>query len=222
MVHITRRIALDPIAPTDPGFDPLDRRQTQFSDWSPANREPHDETVEAYSNCDQVELFLNGKSLGAKPKPTDASPRVWVVPFVPGKLEAVGTNQGIKIIHHELRTAEQPVQIVLTADRPQLTSTWDDVVCVTATVVDADGTVVPTANQAIDFSADGLGAIVAVDSADNESHESFQASLRRAYQGRCVAYVKAAGNSGEVRVRAQSRGLADATLSIHVHAVATR
>jgi beta-galactosidase len=222
MVHVTRRIALEAATPTDPGFDPLDRRQTQFSDWSPANRESHDETVEAYSNCDQVKLFLNGKSLGAKSKPADASPRVWVVSFVPGKLEAVATNGGRIVARHDLRTAEQPTKIILTADRPQLTPTWDDVDCVTATVVDANGTVVPTANDAIDFSADGPGAIVAVDSADNESHESFQAAQRRAYQGRCVAYVKATGNSGEIRVRAQSRGLADAMLSIHVSAAAAQ
>ena len=67
---------------------------TLFSDWSPRDAEPHRESVEVYSNCEQVELFLNGTSLGSQFRPADAAPRLWKVPFEPGTLRAVGKNAG--------------------------------------------------------------------------------------------------------------------------------
>ncbi len=83
MVAIARRTAPTQVAPTDPGFVPLNRRQVLFEDWSPANRAAHEENVEVYSNCESVELFLNDQSLGARPLNADASPRTWKVAWAP-------------------------------------------------------------------------------------------------------------------------------------------
>ncbi|HVQ37225.1 MAG TPA: glycoside hydrolase family 2 TIM barrel-domain containing protein, partial [Pyrinomonadaceae bacterium] len=95
MVHITRRVAPQPATPTDPGYEPDQRRaQVLFSDWTPRNAAAHEENVEVYSNCDEVELLLNGKSLGTKPLARDASARNWKVPFEPGTLKAVARNAG--------------------------------------------------------------------------------------------------------------------------------
>ena len=107
MVFITRRIAPTALSPTDPGYEPdLQRRQqVLLADWTPAAANSHDENVEVYSNCEQVELFLNGKSLGEKARPADDSPRTWAVPFVPGTLKAVGKNKGRVAAAYELRTA---------------------------------------------------------------------------------------------------------------------
>ena len=74
MARIARRVMPDRATPADPGFDPLTRLQTQFADWTPKNLDAHEETVEVYSNCDTVELLLNGQSLGSKTKPENASP----------------------------------------------------------------------------------------------------------------------------------------------------
>ena len=202
VVHAVRRTAATQAGPTDPGFTPLARRQVQFADWSPQNRGPHEENVEVYSNCDEVELFLNGTSLGAQPLPADASPRAWKVAFAPGTLRAVAKNQGAVVATDELRTAGAAAKIVLTA---AATSRSDELMRVTATITDATGVPVPAAENLVSFSIGEAGAIAAVDSADQTSHEAFQAAERRAYRGSCVAWVRVA--TGSARLTASAPGL---------------
>jgi beta-galactosidase len=222
MVYVARRVAATPLLPTDPGYDPAAERRPQvlFSDWTPRNPAPHEENVEVYSNCEQVELFLNGKSLGAKPKPSDDSPRNWKVPFAPGTLKAVATNKRRFAALYELRTAGKPARIMLAADRNTVAPVWDDVVYVTATVVDENGVLIPNAGDLITFKINGPGVIAAVDSANNSSHESFQASERKAYQGRCFAMLRAKTGKGRITLEASAPGLESSSISIN--AVATR
>jgi beta-galactosidase len=215
MVYITRRVASNQPAVVDPGYEAQARRaiQTLYPDWTPASLAPHDENVEVYSNCEEVELLLNGKSLGAKPLAANAAPRVWRVPFEPGTLQAVARNQGKTAATYELRTAGKAAKIILTADRSKLTTGFDDVSTITAIIVDANGVPVPDAGQLVRFQLVGPGAIAAVDSADNASHESFQASERHAFQGRCVAVLRAAA-PGRITFTASSEGLGKATLAV--------
>ena len=215
MVHMTRRVAPTPLAPTDPGYEPDPRRiQVLFSDWTPKNLDAHEETVEVYSNCEEVELFLNGKSLGAKPLPSDASPRTWVIRFEPGPILAVGKNRGRIAVHHELVTAGVPAKIELTADRTRVAHKWDDVIHITAKIVDQHGVLVPTANNLVSFDVSGPGVVAAVDNGDNSSHEKFQASQRRAYQGLSFAMIKAKASRGRITITASSPGLADASVTL--------
>ena len=94
MVFLTRRLAPTDAMPADPGYAADERySQVLFADWTPKNLQPHNENVEVYSNCKEVELFLNGKSLGEKNIHADASPRNWQVPFAPAELQAVGAQQ---------------------------------------------------------------------------------------------------------------------------------
>lgn len=216
MVAIARRIAPTTAGPTDPGVVPLNRRPVTFADWSPASREPHEESVEVYSNCETVELFLNDQSLGRQPLNADASPRTWKVAFAPGVLRAVATNHGVAAATAELRTAGEPARIVLSANRSAVTASFDDVALVTATIVDANGVVVPGAADLVTFSADGPGAIVAVDSADNASHEPFQATSRRAFRGRCVAFVRATDGTGSITITASSGALEGGSLALNL------
>jgi beta-galactosidase len=197
MVRMVRRVAANDVMPEDPGWGGEERfTQVQFADWTPRNLEAHDENVEVYSNCDEVELFLNGKSLGTKPINKDASPRVWKVAFEKGSLKAVARNGGKEIVTDELRTAGKAAKIILTTDKKQLTSGWDNVAFVKATVVDANGVTVPRAKDLIRFSISGPGVIAAVDNGDNASIEPFQASERSVYQGVCFAMVKQVGTVG--------------------------
>ncbi len=214
VVNLVRRTAPSRLSPTDPGYVPLTARQVQFADWTPLDQSPHQETVEVYSNCESVELFLNGTSLGAKPINADASPREWKVAYAPGVLHAVGSNHGETATVRDLRTAGRPAKIVLTASSTKVTPSFDDVAAVTASVVDAQGVPVPAAADLISFSLAGPGVIAAVDSADNASHESFQAHERHAFQGRCVAYVRASAATAQLTLTATAPGLAAGIINL--------
>jgi beta-galactosidase len=214
MVFISRRVAAERNAPVDPGFAPLDRRPGVFADWTPTNLQAHAENVEVYSNCKEVELFLNGKSLGAKTINADASPRNWQVSFAPGELKAVARNNGKIVATGELRTAGKPVKIVLSTETQKLSPGWDNVAFVRAKIVDASGIEIPRADDLISFNISGPGVIAAVDSADSSSHEPFQATERRAFQGRCVAFVKATGSSGKIVLTATAPGLVAGSIAI--------
>jgi beta-galactosidase len=221
MVHMVRRVEPARATADGPGFAPLARRQMEFSDWTPRNTEPHEETVEVYSNCERVELLLNGKSLGSKPLPTDASPRTWKVAFEPGRLQAVGKNQNKTIANHELRTASKPARILLSSDCVRLTPDWDDLAYVTATVVDTNDVPVPDAADLITFQLSGPGRIVAVDSGNNSSHEPFQASARHAFQGQCIVIARATVSSGRITLTASAPSLGSATAVLDAAASAT-
>lgn len=220
MVAIVRRVGADELAPNDPGYESADLRRPQvlFSNWSPRKTEPHDESVEVYSNCEEVELLLNGKSLGAKSKPSDDSARTWKVPYAPGILKAIGRNNRKIAATQELRTAGAPAKILLSADRNQLTPAWDDVCTVSISVVDQNGVLIPNARDLIQFKLEGPGLIAAVDNGDNVSHEPFQAMERRAYEGRCVAMIKANAEHGRITLTASAPGLKTASISINAAA----
>jgi len=219
MIFITRRIAPNALRPTDPGYEPaaqdvLRRPQVLFADWTPKDLQPHEETVEVYSNCKEVELFLNGKSLGAQALNADASPRVWKVSFAPGSLKAIARNGGSVVATDELRTAGPPAKIRLLTNRKELVDDWDGVAFVRATVVDRHGVLVPSANDLISFKISGSGAVAAVDNADNASHEPFQASERLAFEGECVAFIKATAPSGKIVVTATAPGLRSGSITL--------
>ena len=215
MVRAVRRVAANDVLPEDPGWGGEERHtQVQFADWTPRKTEPHDENVEVYSNCDEVELFLNGKSLGTKPINKDASPRAWKVTFASGTLRAVARNNGKEVATDELRTAGKPARIVLTSDRKKSLSGWDDVAFVRAVVVDENDVVVPRAKDLIRFSIAGSGVIAAVDSADSASIEPFQATERRAYQGVCFAMIKATMGGKKIVVTAEADGLKSGSVAI--------
>ena len=219
MVFLARRTTPNTAGPADPGYEPaaqdnLRRPQDLFADWTPTNSAPHEEDVEVYSNCREVELFLNGKSLGAKPLNADASPRVWKVDYAPGALKAIAWNNGKTAATHELRTAGRPAGILLAAGQSKLAAGWDDVCRVTATVVDEHGVPLPDANDLIAFAISGPGVIAAVDNADNASHEPFQATEHHAFQGQCIAFVKASATSGKMVVTASAPGLKSGFITI--------
>jgi beta-galactosidase len=218
MVRMFRRVAPTAAAPTDPGeaTDPKRPRETLFADWTPAKLDPHVEDVEVYSNAEQVELVLNGKSLGVQDLHADASPRTWQVPFVPGTLRAIASNGGRVVASDELRTAGPPARVVLAADRKQIAPGFENADYLTATVVDAHGVVVPNAANLITFRVRGAGFVAAVDNGDNTSHESFQGDVRSAYRGRCIAFVKARGAGGIMVVTASSPGLLPGSVSLAI------
>ncbi len=216
MVSVNRRVSADDLMPNDPGYGGEERHtQVVFADWTPRNRSSHNENVEVYSNCKEVELFLNDQSLGTKEINADASPCTWLVPFAPGTLKAVARNDAGKIVAtDEMHTAGKPAKIILTSGTRQLSPGYDDVAIIRAIVTDANGVEIPRANDLITFAIPGPGDIAAVDNGDNGSHELFQTNSRSAFQGECVAFVKATSGAQKITVTATAAGLGSGSITI--------
>lgn len=217
MVRAFRRVARTAETPKDPGYEKVEwkRLQVLFPDWNPASSDPHSENVEVYSNAGEVELTLNGRSLGKKSVRKDGAALNWDVPFETGKLEAIAFNGGKEVARDTLRTAGKAVAVELVADRKSLAVDWDDVSNVEVRLVDENGTVVPNATDLVQFDVSGSGRIIAVDSGSVVSTEPFQAKERKAYQGRCFAIVRATGK-GDFSLTAKVSGLKPAKIDIAV------
>lgn len=216
-VHIVRRVAPSDRAATDPGYEavPPRFRQVLFRDWSPVNQAAHTENVEVYTNAEQVELTLNGKSLGVQKLHADASPLTWQVPFAAGVLKAIASSNGKVVAVDELRTADKPARLVLTAENgTSLSSDWNDVRQLAVRLVDANGTLVPDSKTVIHFDVKGPGRIIGVDNGSNTDHDSFQASERKLFEGRAIAIVRANASSGAIAVTASAEGLSPATIKL--------
>jgi beta-galactosidase len=228
MVHIARRVAIAQKSPTDPGYEapnaPAPTRFTQplVLNWTPANQSPHTESIEIYTNAEEVELFLNDKSLGTEKLHPDASPITYQVPFVHGALKAVARTGGKIVAVENLRTAGTPVRLLLTtaldplAKSPATTLTpdWNDVTYVTATLVDASETVIPDSSTLVHFTISGPASIIVVDNGNLLDHDPFQATQRKLYDGHAIAILRANAPTGDIAFTATVDGLPPATLTL--------
>lgn len=184
-----------------------------FADWTPQNHEPHDETIEVYSNCKQVETFLNSRSLGTLPLNLDASPRRWSVRYAPGEVRAACRDAGAAALSDTMRTAGKPVRIELHADQPSVGSDFDDLTYIRARVVDVRGVTVPSATNQLHFAIEGTGTLIATDNASSIDHTPFPSPDRRAEDGRAVALVRGTG-FGHFRVTAAATGLKSGAVTL--------
>lgn len=205
--------------------------------WNWPGREGQMIPVLAYSNCNRVELFLNGRSLGEKRlefpvqgtsggwnsyaltvvNPTTSDLHLsWDVPYEPGELRAVGrTRDGQSSCEAVVRTAGAPAAVRLSVDRDTISATPGDVAHVTFEIVDSAGTVVPTADHLVRFSITG-GTILAVDNANLQDLEPYRSDRRRAFNGRGLAYVRSA-QPGRVTVTATADGLRGGSVTLTVN-----
>lgn len=185
--------------------------------WTPVDAGTYDQAaIQVYSNCDEVELFLNNKSLGTKTKPADDSPRYWETTYEKGSIKAVAKNNGKIVATDELKTAGEAAAIILTADKSRITKDWDDVSYVTAKVVDENGIVCPNADKLIKFSVSESGNIIAVDNGNVTSHESYRGLERHTYNGQCIAIVRAKSASGSINITANSPELKSGSVTIEI------
>ena len=125
-------------------------------------------------------------------------------------------KNGRLVLSREIRTAASPAQIVLTADRSAIKADGTDLSFVTVKVVDKYGTLVPLADNLVEFELTGPGSIVGVDNGNQISHESFKASKRKAFHGMALAIIQAKTKPGRIVLQARSPGLSPATLMINV------
>ncbi len=202
-----------------------------FPHWTWPGREGQVIPVICYTNCDSVELFLNDVSFGVQVlrfprygldpskdwseqdwesfvRPTTADLHLsWTVPYAPGVLKAVGKRHGDVVCVQEIVTAGPAAQIALTTDREVIAADGRDVTHLTVQIRDAQGNPVPTAGNRVTFDLQGPACIIGLDNGNPVSHEPFQGSQRRAFNGLCLAIVQSTTMRGVVTVTAATQGL---------------
>jgi beta-galactosidase len=204
--------------------------------WNWPGKESQIVSVTCFTNCDTVELFLNGKSLGVKgyafPRPGMTKtyghypPRArtlqttadlhlaWDVPYAPGTLRAEGTKDGKVIRTVEVHTTGPASKLELIADRPRIRIVPGDIAHITVRVLDEQGLVVPTADNPIAFDLQGEGRILGVDNGRPDSHESYKTSSRDAFNGLALVLLQSTGRPGAMTLSAHSPSLASATVQV--------
>ncbi len=224
---------------------PKDRFYLYQSNWSKKpmiHLLPHwnwkkgmDIPVYAYTNCEEAELFLNGKSLGKRVKGKDLTPikikflrnpdsifmskyrLSWDVPFQAGELKVVGYKDGKAIQEQVIRTAGKPAGIRLEADRSAIKGDGKDLSYVTVSIVDKSGNLCPEADNLVSFKVEGAGKLLAVGNGNAATTESFQAPFRKAFSGKCMAILNSNKScNGTITLTATGKGLAPATITVTV------
>ena len=202
-----------------------------FPHWNWPERMGQVMPVFCYTNCTEVELFVNGKSFGTKriefPRQGNSGswrnyehPKIqsttndlfltWDVPYEPGVLKAVGKRDGKIVYTHELRTTGKPAAIRLRIDHLVIKANKRDVAHVRIEIVDEAGYVVPTANNLVQFSVTGAGRLIGVDNGDPRDHHSYKLNERSAFNGLCLVIVQSNGKEGKISITATSDGLKQA------------
>jgi len=190
--------------------------------WNWTGMEGKPIPVHCYTNFQKAELFVNGKSMGIRMK--DQSKLytryrlVWdEVPYEPGELKVVALDNSNKPIRETIvRTAGNPVSIILKADRQVVSHSEKELVFITVSVVDENGVVCPRATNKIAFTIEGAGKLKAADNGDATCLESFVDPVRSAFNGKCMAIIQSTESKGEMKLAAQSPGLAKAEISIRI------
>ena len=167
-----------------------------------------------YNNADEVELYLNGKSLGVRKKAGDALHVSWKVPFEPGTLKAVSRKNGKIVLTQEVHTAGKPYRIILSADKNIIHSDGKDLCFVKTEIVDKEGNIVPYADNLIQFKVAGSGKITGLDNGYEADTESFQGNQHKAWKGLCLAIVQSTNKNGMITITASGGNLKSNELKI--------
>jgi beta-galactosidase len=206
--------------------------------WNWEGKEGEIIPVVAYTNAEEVELIVNGKSLGRKRKGIDKMPipinfidweggrykgnhmspfrLMWEVPYQPGSLKVVAYNNDVEVAEKHINTAGKPAKIELIPDREVLESDGQDISFITVRITDKYGNICPNADHLVDFSVSDLGIIAAVGNGDPASTAPFQSNQRKAFNGLCMLMVKTTKETGTIDVHATSDALQKASVSLTV------
>ncbi|MDX5985205.1 MAG: beta-galactosidase GalA [Pseudomonadota bacterium] len=182
-----------------------------FPHWNWPGREGQEIAIWVHSNCDAVELFLNGRSLGRQ-SVTRNRHLAWQVPYIPGRIEAHGFARGRHILTEVRETTGTPQRIGLTSDRHSLAP--GEVAVVRAAILDAKRREVPTASNRMTFTLDGDAKLLGVGNGDPRCLEPDHASVRSAFNGLCMAIVQTGERGGAIRLVATGDGLDAAMLPL--------
>ena len=138
----------------------------------------------------------------------------WKVSYEPGTLKAVSRKNGKTVLIREMKTAGAPAKIELSADRKKISSNGTDLSFITVRVLDAEGNLVPNADNLIKFNISGNGFIAGVDNGYQASMESFKVPYRKAFKGMCLAIIQSTEKSGKITLQASSEGLQSKSITV--------
>lgn len=162
-----------------------------------------------YTNADEVELLLNGKSLGVKANPKDDAKmrnqiRWTDIEYMPGKLEAIGRTGGKTVSRHKIETTGQAVKLTANADNSQWKADGQDLQHVCITAVDSKGRRVFDANEKLTFSIEGDAEIIAVSNGNIASNEDFTGKERSLWLGQAVVILRSGHKASDVTLKINS------------------
>ncbi len=176
-----------------------------FPHWNFEGREGETIPVWVYSNLDEVELLLNGKSLGSQKVPRLGHVE-WKVKYERGTIEARGSRDGKVVLTEKRETTGPTVAIRLTADRTTIKADGEDIVVVSVEALDKEGRAVPTANNRIGFKVSGDGALIGVGNGDPNCQESDKEPRRSLFNGCAQVIAQSTKHAGEIRIEAFKEG----------------
>jgi len=189
-----------------------------FPHWNWAGKEGQEISVWVYSNLDEVELLVNGKSLGTRKVPRLGHVE-WKVTYQPGVIEARGRRGQRVVLTQKHETTGPAKSIRLTADRTEIDADGEDATMLTVEALDARGRPVPTANNHLAFRVSGAGKLIGVGNGDPNCLESDKAPRRSLFNGLAQVIVQSTTQSGPILIEAMEEGpyaaaLAPATLTV--------
>ncbi|KAK0627906.1 glycoside hydrolase superfamily [Immersiella caudata] len=185
-------------------------------------REGQVTALHAYSSADEAEMWVNGVSQGKRVRKKGEEYRFrWdEVVYQPGEVKVVTWKWGEEWAMSVLKTTGKAVGLRVTADRAEIEGDGDDLSFLTVEVVDADGLVVPDAENATSFAVQGAGQIVATDNGDPYDMAAFPSKERKAFSGMALGIVRAKrGSGGPFTVMVTSPGLSGANVTITARCV---
>lgn len=191
-----------------------------FPHWNLQGHEGETVDIWAYSNCDEVELWVNGKKLGRKAMPKNGH-LSWKAVYEPGRVKAVGYKQGRKLLEKVVYTTQDASQIVLQADRSQLKADHRDLAVVTVELKDAKGRFVPTACNELTLTLEGEGRILGVGNGDpafkgmeHPDELECKSFSVPAFNGLAQVLIQTSDAEGEIRLTCSGDGLKSASVVV--------
>lgn len=169
-----------------------------------------------YNNADEVELFVNGLSMGRSKKTSERLHAIWEgVPFEAGVIEAVSYKGGTEVARHKRVTAGEPAKVILTADRTTISADGYDLSYVTIDCVDSEGNFVPTAMNQLYFEVTGAGELAGVDNGDATGMESLKGTTMKLFNGKALAIVRSLrGEKGDITLTVTGDGIESAAITL--------
>ena len=172
-----------------------------FPHWNWHGREGDEIPVWVYSNMDEVELFVNGRSIGSQKVPHLGHVE-WKVRFEPGSIEARCSKSGKVILSEKRETSGPAVSVRLTSDRIEINADGEDLAILRVEAFDSEGRPVPTADSAVAFTISGPGKIIGVGNGDPNCQESDKQPRRSLFNGLAQVIVQSTKTPGEIQVEA--------------------